>query len=150
MGSINRIVVLAAALAGGLLAPGPGTAKGERLAGPVPARVLNVVDGDTLVVRARVWLGTRVEARVRIDGVDAPEARGKCADERRLAQDARAYLGELVKNGVVVLRDIRFGKYAGRVVARVETPDGLNVATALVDAGRARPYTGGRREGWCR
>ncbi|HCX68087.1 MAG TPA: nuclease, partial [Rhodobiaceae bacterium] len=29
----------------------------ERMAGPVEAEVVRVVDGDTLVARARIWLG---------------------------------------------------------------------------------------------
>ncbi len=30
---------------------------GERLAGPVPAEVVAVIDGDTLEVSAHIWLG---------------------------------------------------------------------------------------------
>ncbi len=29
----------------------------DRLAGPVPAEVLSVIDGDTIEVRAVIWLG---------------------------------------------------------------------------------------------
>jgi endonuclease YncB( thermonuclease family) len=49
----------------------------------------------------------------------------------------------------VRLRDVRYGKYARRVVARVETPAGEDLGRALLDAGLARPYDGGRRASWC-
>jgi len=38
---------------------------------------------------------------------------------------------------------------AGRVVARIHTPDGADLSTALVTAGLGRPYAGGRRRSWC-
>ena len=44
----------------------------EALAGPVRAVVERVVDGDTVDVRARIWLGQSLTVRVRIDGVDTP------------------------------------------------------------------------------
>lgn len=125
-------------------------ARKEVLLGPVPARLVQVVDGDTLLVIARIWLGHQVKTRVRLAGVDAPEIRGRCLLERRLAKQARAHAVALLGDGQVTLRDIRFGKYAGRVVARVETLDGVDLGTELVRAGLGRPYGGGRRQGWCR
>ena len=35
----------------------------ERLAGPIPARVLAVIDGDTIEVQARIWLGQEINTR---------------------------------------------------------------------------------------
>ena len=119
------------------------------LSGPVRARVLRVVDGDTLVVRARIWLGQDVRTLVRLSGVDAPEMRGRCAAERIMARRARSWLRALVGDGEVVLTEIHLGKYAGRVVARVATPSGGNVADMIRRAGLARPYLGDRRESWC-
>ena len=29
----------------------------ERLAGPVVAKIVKVIDGDTIVMRAKIWLG---------------------------------------------------------------------------------------------
>ena len=48
---------------------------GETLPGPIPAEVLKVVDGDTLEVEARIWLGQGVQVSVRLRGVDTPELR---------------------------------------------------------------------------
>jgi|SaaInlStandDraft_2_1057019.scaffolds.fasta_scaffold108887_2 micrococcal nuclease len=121
----------------------------EFLPGPVRAEVVRVVDGDSLVLRARIWLGQRVETQVRINGVDTPELRGKCDHERRLAKAARTFVLEHLANGGVHLHDIHYGKYAGRVVARVVLADGRDLAKALIKAGLGRAYTGGRRRPWC-
>ena len=128
---------------------------GEPLAGPVPAVVVAVVDGDTLKVRARIWLGQELTTRVRLAGIDAPEARSDCPRERALAARARAFLSARLRPagaGVpaqVQLHDIRNGKYAGRVLARVESAAGLDLGRALLDAGLAHAYDGRRRAPWC-
>jgi len=121
--------------------------------GPVPARVERVVDGDTLAVRARIWPGLETETRVRIFGIDAPELRSRCRRERALARAAKRYLADRV--GIageafhLSLRDIRWDKFGGRVIARVEGPDGQDLGRALITAGLARPYGGRAKPRWC-
>ncbi len=150
-----RAAAGAMALAAGVLAwPEAGAQAGaqDRLAGPVPAQVLSVIDGDTIEVRAVIWLGQGVRTRGRLAGIDAPELRGKCARERALAERARAYLLARLEGGEraqVRLRDIRYGKYAGRVLARVETAAGEDLGRGLMAAGLARPYAGRARASWC-
>ncbi len=133
-----------------LLAPGlAGAAPPRMLAGPVPATVTAIADGDTIDVVARIWLGQTVATRVRFAGIDAPELRGGCQRERDLAEAARSFVASRLAAPRVELRDIRFGKYAGRVVARVVTADGEDLSAALLAAGLARPYDGGTRRSWC-
>ena len=148
-----RILVLAA-----LAAPVAGGALGaaDRLPGPLPAQVVSVLDGDTLEVRVHIWLGQDLSTRVRLAGIDAPELEGKCDRERDLARRARAYLLarlDPVDAGagaaMVRLREVRYGKFAGRVLARVETWDGTDLGQGLLAAGLARPYDGRRRASWC-
>ncbi len=121
----------------------------DGIPGPVPARVTGVIDGDTIVVRARIWLGQDVETRVRLAGADAPELNGGCESERRLARRARDFVRALAAGGRVVLSHISYGKYAGRVVASVRVPGGEDFSQALIAADLARPYGGGRRRSWC-
>ena len=116
---------------------------------PIPARVLRVIDGDTIVVRVRIWLGQDIDTQVRLDGVDAPELKGQCSHERRLAEKARDLIQSHTIAGVVVLRKIKYGKYAGRVVARVDSIDGKELSQILIRAGLGRAYDGGRRLSWC-
>ena len=108
-----------------------------------------VIDGDTIQVRARIWLGQDVETRVRLDGADAPELNGGCESARRLARRARDFVRALADGGRVILSHITYGKYAGRVLARVRVPGGEDFSDALIAAGLARPYGGGRRRSWC-
>lgn len=121
----------------------------EPVAGPIAAAVLEVIDGDTIVVRARIWLGQDVETRVRLSGADAPEIKARCEEERRLAWAARDFVHDRVAFRRVSLRDIRYDKYGRRVLARVITPEGEDLAESLIAAGLARPYGGGARAGWC-
>ena len=121
----------------------------ETVHGPIPARVLRVIDGDTIVVRARIWLGQDIDTQVRLDGVDAPELKGQCGQERLLAEQARDLILSNAWDGGVVLRKIHYGKYAGRVVARIISLDGEELSQILIRAGPGRAYDGGCRQSWC-
>jgi endonuclease YncB( thermonuclease family) len=121
----------------------------ELVAGPVAAEVIEVIDGDTLRVRARIWLGQDVETRVRLSGADAPEVKARCEAERDLARAARDFVRERVGSRRIALRDIRYDKYGRRVLARVMTPEGEDLAESLIRHGLARAYGGGARAGWC-
>lgn len=137
--------------------PLPGTAlAGARVPGPVTARVTEVVDGDTLEVRVTIWLDQELVTRVRLEGIDTPESRSDCADEKRMAQAAKEKLAALVGpategKGDAALRlyDVVYDKYGGRVRARVTLADGTDLSQALIRAGHARPYEGGKRQPWC-
>ncbi len=138
----------AAALAASLLAADP--AGGERLlGGPVEARVISVIDGDTIRAAAFVWPGHEVTVSVRIRGIDAPEIKSRCEAERRAAERAKSALEDMVGLAAVRLRDIGGGKYYGRVLADVEAADGTPVGAALLALELVRPYRGGRRDPGC-
>lgn len=139
-----------------LLAAGatPAAAAKEKLPGPIPARVVEVLDGDTVRVDANTWLGTTQRVAVRLAGIDAPELDGKCDDERARAIEARAFLAGLVAGGELELRAVTHDKYAGRAVA-VVLVGGRALAPQILaardDQGRplARRYNGRARAGWC-
>ncbi|MBM3600401.1 MAG: thermonuclease family protein [Alphaproteobacteria bacterium] len=136
-------IILLAGLAGAAAARAA-----DSLPGPIPAIVLRTIDGDTLLVRAHVWLDQEIVTRVRLAGIDAPEMHGQCPSERAAAQAARTYLSGLVRDGAVALTDIHQDKYGGRVVARAAVM-GRDLSAAMLAADMARPYTGGKRRGWC-
>ena len=120
----------------------------ESLEGPVRAAVERVIDGDTIEVRARIWLGQTVGVLVRIEGIDAPELNGRCESERRQAVAAREYLRSRVMGTEISLSHITYDKYGGRVLAQVTDREG-NLSEALVAAGLARAYSGLARQPWC-
>jgi len=119
------------------------------LSGPVPAEVVGILDGDTIAVRAHIWLGQELATHVRLTGIDAPELHGKCERERRLAAAARDFLAQRLVERRVTLSEVQVDKYGGRVRARVTTDQGEDVADVLLRAGLARPYGGGARKPWC-
>ena len=120
----------------------------DSLDGPVRAAVERVIDGDTIEVRARIWLGQTVGVLVRIEGIDAPELNSRCESERRQAIAARDYLKTRITGMEVSLSHISYDKYGGRVLAQVTDREG-NLSEALVAAGHARAYSGLARQPWC-
>jgi endonuclease YncB( thermonuclease family) len=141
------LLLLAAATEEGA-PPAPQLIATEALAGPVAAIVARVIDGDTIEVRAAIWLGQTLIVRVRIDGVDAPELEARCPEERKLALASRDFLVRRLEGAAVKLTHVVYDKYRGRVRADVADATG-DVGHALLAAGLARPYHGERREPWC-
>lgn len=120
----------------------------EPLPGPVPAEAVRVVDGDTVAVRAHIWPGHYVETRVRLAGVDTPEARGPdCEAERALAAQASAFTRAWLEGASISLEEIDLGSFAGRVIARIRRADGADLSEDLLSAGLATPY--GAPAPWC-
>ncbi|MGX6646707.1 thermonuclease family protein [Maricaulaceae bacterium MS644] len=116
--------------------------------GPVPAETVRVVDGDTVAVRAHIWPGHYVETRVRLAGVDTPEARGPdCEAERALAAQASAFTRSWLEGASISLEEIDLGSFAGRVIARIRRADGADLSEDLLSAGLATPY--GAAAPWC-
>jgi micrococcal nuclease len=116
---------------------GAGGGAADSSGGPV-ARVVRVVDGDTV----RVRLGGRSEP-VRYIGVDTPESKRpgtpvQCFARRAAAENARLVRGERVRLVFDVERRDRFGRLLAYVY-RVR--DGAFVNAALVRGGFARTLT---------
>jgi endonuclease YncB( thermonuclease family) len=114
-----------------------------------PAEVVRVLDGDTFEARVQVWPGMQITTRVRLRGIDTPELRARCDDERVKALAARAALARLLAEGSVGIARVGQDKYGGRVDADVSTARTPDVAASMLEGGFARRYAGGRRESWC-
>ncbi|PJB73043.1 MAG: nuclease [Alphaproteobacteria bacterium CG_4_9_14_3_um_filter_47_13] len=122
----------------------------ETLEGSYRATVLEVIDGDTFWARVRIWLGQETEILMRLDGIDTPELRGKCARERALSVQAKKKLETLIDQKIVTLSHIRYGKYAGRILATVQLPDQTpNISDLMLAGTVARSYHGRKRVSWC-
>ena len=111
--------------------------------------IVGVYDGDTIRVRIEDWPPIVGEAiGVRVNGVDTPEIRGKCPEEKALARQARSFTRSAVTNAKSVeLRNLRRDKYF-RLLADV-CVDGLALSDLLMANGLAYRYEGGRKESWC-
>lgn len=111
--------------------------------------VLRVIDGDTFEARVHLWPGLEMTTRVRLRGIDAPEMKGACAEEIRMAEVASEALRAQLADGDVAIFNIGPDKYSGRVVADAATWRTPSISTALLASGHAWQYRGGRRGGWC-
>lgn len=108
-----------------------------------------MLDGDTFEAKVRIWPGMEITTRVRLREIDAPEMHARCADERVKALASRDALAQLLAEGAVGISRIGQDKYGGRVDADVSTARTVDVATAMLERGFARRYSGGRRQNWC-
>lgn len=115
----------------------------------IPVEVLRVIDGDTLEVRAEIWLDQWIVTRVRLRDIDAPERAARCKAEAARAEAARRHLTGLVAEGPVFLTDLGRDKYGGRVLGHLIAADGRDLGQAMLQQGHARPYAGRSRETWC-
>lgn len=113
------------------------------------ATVKSVYDGDTFKVNIEGWppiVGQNMPVRIR--GIDTPERRSKCAAEKQLAMQAKAFASQLLYQAETVeLKNIKRGKYF-RLLADVYVDD-KSLADKLLQAGHARRYSGGKRQPWC-
>ena len=114
--------------------------------------VIKVIDGDTIQFEAP-WVPKPLKPviSVRVFGVDTPEKapKNKCQQEDEMAQKATTFTKEAIanaKNIRVSLKD--WDKYAGRVLGIVVI-DGISLGEQLLKNKLARPYFGGKKEGWC-
>jgi endonuclease YncB( thermonuclease family) len=141
-----RVHIRSALALSAALAIPPASAE-DRIAGPVEASLTRVIDGDTIEVRAHLWLGLELTTRVRLADIDAPELDGGCSAEREVAKTAREFLAGSL-SAAITLRDIRHDKYGGRVVARVFNAQPQNVGELLLSRRLAVPT--GTATAWCR
>jgi len=113
------------------------------------SEITSIYDADTFRVNIKDYppiVGERVS--IRVNGVDAPEIRGKCEYEKMAAREAKQFTVKALRSAKTVeLRNIRRGKYF-RILADVYT-DGKNLAEGLIESGHARVYDGGKRLDWC-
>ena len=114
-----------------------------------PVDVIRTVDGDTFLARVHLPSGLDLTTRVRLRGIDAPELKAACPEELQMAVAATDALRALLGDGEVTISNIGPDKYSGRVDADVATRKTPNVSAAMLAAGQARSYNGGRRSGWC-
>ena len=112
-------------------------------------KVINVYDGDTFRVNIDEFppiIGENIA--IRILGIDTPEIKGKCQQERQLAIKARDFTRKYLNSGSVIsLTDLKRDKYF-RILANVYI-DGKNLGDALLMQNLAVVYLGKKKFNWC-
>ena len=118
--------------------------------GSYEAALVDVVDGDTVRLRVRIWLDQDITTDVRVRGIDAAELHASCESEKEKALEARMYLEKLLRTApILYVRNVTHDKYGGRVLADILIADNQSVAQIMLDRGYVRHYDGGKRQGWC-
>jgi len=106
-------------------------------------------DGDTCYIDVPFLPDSLRKMSIRILGIDTPEIKGKCDKEKELALEAREFANKAFREANEIdYQDLAWDKYGGRLLTNVYL-DGKLYSKMIIDAGLARPYDGGTKEGWC-
>lgn len=100
-----------------------------------PAKVINVIDGDTIEVLIDLGLDTTKKERIRLLNVRAPETRTKDLEEKAKGLKVKAILSEKILNKEIILRtdNDKREKY-GRLLGVILLQE-LNINTWLIKEG---------------
>ena len=118
------------------------------------AKLVKVVDGDTIDALIDVGFDIWVKKRIRYKGIDTWESRTRDLDEKKKGLAAKARNKELLesvsnKSGYFRIKSYGTGKY-GRVLADVYIHDSDNnhiwVNKQLIKEGHAYKYEGGKKK----
>jgi len=109
------------------------------------AEVKKVVDGDTFDIIIDLGFKVKLDARVRLYGVNTPESRTKDLEEKKMGLAAKEFTDQWltaanlkVKIETVIDKNEKYG----RVLARVWNESGACLNTDIVASGLAREYYG--------
>lgn len=125
--------------AGQAIAPPPERPDPDRMV--MLASQIRVVDGDTIEHAGRKY---------RLTGYDTPETHfSECSSEKALGDRATRRLRQLIDDAKSVRLEPergtdRYGRGLGKLLI-----DGQDAGDLLISEGLARPYLGGKRQGWC-
>lgn len=114
-------------------------------------KIIKVIDGDTVKFEANFLPDPlRKQLNLRVLGIDTPEKgkRAECDSERELSKKASQFTKDFIASGKPYILLENWGKFGGRVLGDVIV-DEKRLSAALIDAGLARPYDGGKKESWC-
>ena len=101
------------------------------------ARVVNVVDGDTVDAVIDLGFKVAVSQRLRLDRIDTPE-RGQPG-----YLEAKTFVHDMLYDKEVALKTYKVSKW-GYYLADIFL-QGKSVSDALVSAGLAKTYDGGKK-----
>jgi len=116
----------------------------------IVTEVTSIYDGDTFRANLTGYPAIAGEhIGIRVNGIDTPEMRGKCEQEKLLARKAKKVAVEALRNGKLIeLRNMKRGKYF-RIVADVYI-DGVSLGEVLLMKNMAVRYNGGKKvKNWC-
>ena len=113
-------------------------------------KIISVYDGDTFRADIRGLpdiIGKNIA--IRILGIDTPEIKGKCEEEKIVAIKARDFSRKALFNAkTITLKNLKRDKYF-RLLADVYFDD-IDLANALLVNNFAVKYSGKKMSAWCK
>ena len=114
------------------------------------AKLLRVIDGDTVDALIDLGFDTWVKKRIRLYGIDTPETRTRDKEEKKKGLEAKARVIEVLErnNNEIILTSLGVGKY-GRCLGEIKFTKsyiksnkyhGKSLNTMLVKEGHAKEY----------
>ena len=103
------------------------------------ARLLRVVDGDTIDFILDLGFDVSIKERVRLKGLDTPEIRTKDLNEKELGFKAKKFVEDMFQdkgNDVIIETEYRRGKY-GRTIGTITFQDDTVLNEMLITEGHA-------------
>ena len=101
----------------------------------LPAMVVRVIDGDTIVIHTEVMPGLVLhEAHLRVEGINAPEMNTPAGRE------AKEFVEHLLPVNAVVRVTMRDTDKYGRALGKVQLLDGRDLSQVMIDTQHAVPY----------
>tara|TARA_B100000900_G_C20355757_1_gene624166 strand:- start:204 stop:548 length:345 start_codon:yes stop_codon:yes gene_type:complete len=109
------------------------------------AKVMRVVDGDTIDALIDLGFDIHKKIRIRMVGINTPESRTRDLEEKKRGLAAKARLKEILKENKnkFILESQGVGKY-GRCLGIIRIGDTV-VNQQLIIEGHAVEYFGGKR-----
>jgi|TARA_B100000959_G_scaffold268240_1_gene312709 micrococcal nuclease len=112
------------------------------------ARLVRVVDGDTIDADIELGFSVFMRDRIRLMGIDTPESRTRNLQEKSWGLAAKHRLIELLAETdgefTLVTEDMEKGKF-GRVLGTIEI-NGKDANQTLIEENFAIPYEGGNKD----
>lgn len=107
--------------------------------------VVKVYDGDTITIVSKLPYAESpyYKFSVRLNGIDCAEIKGKTANEKTKAKEARDVLSSKILNQTITLRNVQTEKY-GRILADVYLDD-IWINEWMIINGFAVAYDGGTK-----
>lgn len=115
--------------------------KGDRMY-EYQAKVIRVVDGDTLWLDIDLGMDIHVNQTIRLAYIDAPEMSTKEGQTAKAFIETLCPKGATVKLGTIKDHKEKYGRYLGVIFVPGLIP---SVNEHMVDRGHAEQYTGGAR-----
>ena len=110
------------------------------------AKVVKIVDGDTIDALIDIGFSVWVKKRIRLHGINTPESRTRDLVEKKAGLAAKAQLKEWIEESdyEIRIKSHGVGKY-GRCLGEIFTEGEISLNTRLIKEGHAKEYFGGSR-----